>query len=334
MMRNRTQSRSGVLGGTDANQRLIYARKSMPRRKRRNWRRFVKKVNAVDERELGTRTVLFNNQIQATVGSGGSSDKQGCLTLALYSFGGNTTAPYLRDGRQIGGLENRGNPTSAAGDTVYPTTKLMFHSAILDLTIRNASVEGTGAAPPAAATVISGDLELDLYEITVNEPLNQFNGTSVTLWENLSQLLNGQDVPEIGGTGTGIAIQDRGASPWEFPTQLGPYRVRINKKTKFFIPSGRTITYQMRDPSRRVCQLQELDGDFSINKRGWTKFVFMVYKLVPGLFQTGNAVPPGPGIYDARIEVGNTRKYMYKVEGINEARERYISSSVATVNPC
>lgn len=327
------RSRPGVLGGTDANQRLIYVRTNMPRRKKRQWRSFVKKVNAVDEKDLGTRTYLFNNQIQHTISSSGSSSHQGCLTLGLYCLGGQTsTQPYLRDLALIGSSENVQAETVTAGGTVYPTTKVMFHSGIFDLTLRNASVQNIGT-PSVPNIVNSGDIELDLYEITLNRDDQTFwNGSTVNQWNSLSELFNFLDTPEIGGTGNGMNIEDRGATPWEFPHQLGRYRCQINKKTKFFIPNGRTITYQMRDPKRHVFQYGDLTGSFSINKTGVTKFLYIIYKLVPGLSQANNPVLL-PAQYDGRIELGVTRKYMYKIEGFNEDRERYVTSDVSVVNP-
>lgn len=333
VMRRKTRYTGGVLGGSDANARVIYARKSMPRRRRRRWARFVKKVNAVDERELGSRTVLFNDRIDANVSSTSlynytlSTTSQGALTLGLYTIGGQPgTANWLRDLQQIAGLENFSNPSAAAGATVSPNTKFMFHSGVLDITIRNTSVGFSAELIPYE----SGDIELDLYEMTINtNNLNQYVSPSIEQYNTISEIFARNDAAEIGGTGTGIGPSDRGATPWEFPNQLGQFRVRINKKTKYFIPQGRTVTYQLRDPGRHVTTPNEMTQMFSINKKGVTKFVYLMWKLVPGLTQV-TATPAG-GTHDARISVGVTRKYMYKVEGINDDRERLISAAnVAT----
>lgn len=329
IMRRKTRFTGGVLGGSDANARVIYRRKSMPRKKRRQWGRFVKKVNAVDERDLGSRTVLFNDRIDANVSQTSlynytlSATSQGALTLGLYTIGGQPgTANWLRDLQQIAGLENYNNPTAAAGATVSPNTKFMFHSGVLDITIRNTSVGLSAELIPFEA----GDIELDLYEITINtNNLNQYTAPSIEQYNTISEIFARNDAAEIGGTGVGIGPSDRGATPWEFPNQLGQFRIRINKKTKYFIPQGRTVTYQLRDPARHVTTPNEMTQMFSINKRGVTKFVYLMWKLVPGLTQV-SATPAG-GTYDARISVGVTRKYMYKVEGINDDRERLISAS-------
>ncbi|AXH77829.1 MAG: capsid protein [Cressdnaviricota sp.] len=329
----RKLSSRGVLGGSDANAQVIYRRKRMPKKKRRRWRRFVQKVNAVDERDLGSRTVLFNTQISAYNSSAAAGNReQGALTLGLYTIGGqSSTRADLQDLRRIMTLENTANPTAALGSTVYDTTKYLFQSGVVDITIRNGSVRAVGAG---SYTQLDGDIECDMYEISLSRSdIYRFDQTAGTVnqWNDLSELLNANDTPEIGGAGVGMSISDRGASPWEFPQQIGQTRLKIWKKTKFFIPNGRTITYQLRDPKRHVVVAQDTSQLFSINRPGLTRFVYLVWKLVPGLIQGGPA--PAAGEYDARIEVGCTRKYMYKIEGVNEDRERYLADTVAPVLP-
>lgn len=333
LVNRRNITSRGVLGGSDANAQVIYRRTRMPKKKRRRWRRFVQKVNAVDERDLGSRTVLFNTQISAYNSSATAGNRdQGALTLGLYTIGGQSaTRVDLQDLRRIMTFENTANPTAALGSTVYDTTKYLFQSGVVDITIRNGSVRSTVAG---SYSTLDGDIECDMYEISLSRSdTYRFDQAAGTLnqWNDLSEVLNANDVPEIGGAGLGMSISDRGASPWEFPQQIGQTRMKIWKKTKFFIPNGRTITYQMRDPKRHVIVAQDTSQLFSINRPGLTRFVYLVWKLVPGLIQGGPA--PAVGEYDARLEVGCTRKYMYKIEGVNEDRERYIADAVSPALP-
>jgi len=307
----------GTLGGSNADQRMVYRKKSMPRRKKRRWRSFVRRCNAVAERTLGTRTVLFNDQI--TILSN-VPENQVCLTTALYSMQNASSKPWLRDLEQIQGLENTGDQTATLGETVDDTTKFMFHSGIMDLTIRNTSffLEGEIQRLDANAQV-----ELDIYEVYLR------SSSSRALANNsLSQLLNSYDTKEIGGTGSGISIEDRGATPWELPHNLGTYGVKIAKKTKYFIPNGGTITYQVRDPKRHVFQKKWMVDNDGFSKKGVTRVIFMIAKLVPGI-----SIGSGDGQYACRLVVGNTRKYMYKVEGMNDSRERLITSTSNPGNP-
>lgn len=314
--------RSGILGGTNADQRMIYRRKRMPRKKRRNWVRFVRKVNAVDERELGSQTVVFNDQITQKTGAvtGGT---QACLTLALYPFS-NSSNGWLNDMSAIHGLDNVGNPTAAAGTSTYESTKYMFHSAVLDVTIRNVSTIATGGDPIVDQLSPDAAIELDIYTVM----LRKEGADRTYAYTSISTLLNTLDDPEIGGTGTGYNIQDRGISPFEFGAQMGRYGMKILKKQKFFIPNGQTITFQTRDPKRHVCMKDRLIENDGFSKPGWTQIYYLIYKLVPGLPQ-GTTV----GTYRASITCGVTRKYLYKLEGRTEARERLLGATYVPGNP-
>lgn len=316
--RKYSRTTPGILGGTNADNRLIYRKKSMPRKKKRRWRAFVKKINFIEEKELGTRTVLFNDQIN--VANGGATGTQGCLSLAQYPCN-NDQKGWLNDLAAIGGLENTANPTAAAGGTINENTKIMFHSAIMDVTIRNVSTVNNGTSDVAAPEAA---LELDVYEIIMRKETSN----NAQNFYSLSALLNTYDEPEIGGTGTGISIQDRGATPFEFGSAIGRWGLKILKKTKYFIPNGQTITFQNRDPKRRVCRYGDLTKTEGFNMSGWTRHYYLIWKLVPGLTQGTTATT-----YKASIAVGSTRKYMYKVEGFNEPRERLLGASYNPGNP-
>lgn len=317
MQRRTRTNTAGVLGGTNADMRSIYRRKRMPKYKRKRWVRFVKKVNAVADKDLGLRTVLFNDQMTQT----NTSTKQSTLTLALYSVR-NASIGYLDDLKVIGGLENEGNSTATAGDTISANSKMMFQSAVMDITIRNTTDRLTQidpnpllnkyeAAPDAA-------IELDIYEVYQRNIASD----SSEVFASLTAAFNAYDDKDIGGTGVGIGIDDRGASPFEFGAQMGRQGIKILKKTKFFIPNGQTITWQVRDPKRRSITYGELTRTESYNKPGWTKQFYLIYKLVPGITQ-GTAV----GDCRLRLAIGCTRKYSYKVEGFNEPRERLLGAT-------
>jgi len=313
VMRNRG-SRSGLLGGTNAMQRAIYRKGRMPGRKKKAWKRFAKKVQFLKDKDLGLQTVLFNDKITQQGNTVASANQaQNTLTLGLYTLN-SLTYGYLNDLKEISGLDNFGNPTATAGTTVNQNTKLMFHTAVMDLTLRNTSTIVNGdnsvqVAPEAA-------IELDVYEIRVREDTE----SSTINYSSITGLLNSFDSDEIGGTGSGVSISDRGATPFEMSPGLSRWGIKVLSKTKYFIPGGQTITHQVRDPKRRVCTYADINSESGFNKPRWTRFLYLVYKLVPG-FTIGTL----PGNYRCNIVVGSTRKYGYKIEGRSEPRERYIT---------
>lgn len=320
VMRRRKNVRSGVGVTTQKDSRYIYRKKRMPRRQRRRWKSFVRKVNAVNERDMGTRTVVFSGYVDMT---STSAVDQSVLSFSLY--GQRSALAIHNDLRNISQLENSGNPTAAAGSTVSPTSHFFFQSGILDITFRNTSTFRTGGVLVPAP---EAQIELDVYEIICRQDF----ATSGTNYDSLGQaMLNeGNQEPIIGNTAgySRITPQLRGCTPFDQPTALSRLGVKILKKTKYFIPNGNTITYQMRDPKRHSCLQRELADELGANKPGWTRWLYVVYKLVPELVK-GSV----DGTYQEMIACGVTRKYMYKIEGINENRNAYIATNYTTTNP-
>jgi len=309
-VRSRQSSGQGV--SLQHDRRLIYVRKRMPRYKRRIWRKFINKVHAVAEKSYGSRTVVFNTTYSVANNTSGQH-----AIGSFYLYGQKSTTSWANDLNALSALENfEANPTTAAGITVEKSTKLLFQSAVLDLTIRNSSQIKTSTGYEANYLA---KMELDIYECYITQDVIDTNFTH----QNLEGLLdnNVSQTKPIGGTGTEINVFQRGTTPWDHTQVLSKFGVKIIKKTKFFIANGDTITYQCRDPKRRVASIRDLSAEEGFNKVRWTRCFLLIGKLVPGL-QVGEAT----GNFREEFTVGITRKYLYKVEGANDDRTRYITA--------
>lgn len=312
--RNRQKStRSGQGVTTQHDRRNIYVKTRQPSFKRRRWGRFVKKVQAVAERDLGTRTVVMNKAIAYT-----NTTATAQLVGAAYLYGQRGLASdAAQDLFLIGSLENTGDPSAAAGITTWGSTKLMFQSAVLDLTLRNASTFiGAG---PITVPASEAKMELDVYELSVSKATEETGATYTSIQSLLAD--NNSEITPIGGAGTELIYTMRGSTPWDQTYSLARWGIRIWKKTKFFINNQDTITYQVRDPRRHTLTRDDCVSSDGFNRRGWTRILLFVGKLVPGL-QVGSEL----NTYQERIEIGLTRKYMYKVEGANDDRASYITT--------
>lgn len=285
----------------------IYRKTRMPRYRRKRWKRFVRQVHAVAEKDMGTRSIVFNlsysfNNADAT--------KHGLAWTALYPS--NSTTAFLNDLDFIAAAENAGNPTAAAGETVSASSKYLFQSAILDFTLTNTSYL-TGAL---GLQTSAGKLEVDVYEIISSRQWND----EVTTYQTIKEVFDKgtSNTASIGGaaTGTSLEIDDRGVTPWEVPLALSYFRLKILKKTKYFLESGGTFTYQVRDPRRHVCTQESMERMVGPNQGRMTRHIFIIFKLVPG-YSVGSA----EGSYTEQVTIGMTRKYMYKIEGMSEDRD-------------
>lgn len=317
--KKRSQNYGGLLGGSEADRKSVYRRKRMPRRRRVRWKRFVRKVNAVSEKTLGSRTVLFNDQIDQ---ENTTIDKpQSSLTLALYPM--KSTVGFLNDLQAISGIENAANPTAALGETVNKTSKFLFQSGVFDVTIRNTSTFFTSTDTKVLDARAA--IELDVYEF-IHSARNP-PGDMLPL-PNLSDVLEYSDDPNIGGGGNDIDIYTRGATPFEFGRQMALFGCKVIKKTKYFIPNNQTITHQFRDPARHVFSQEQLNKNSSW-ANNVTRTFFLVYKFVPGI-DKGSTL----GTFQLRINVGCSRKYMYKIEGMSDSRHRALGGNYIPVVNC
>lgn len=284
---------------------FIYAKKLMPRRKKRRWKSFVRKVHAAAERELGSRTVLFNAGYSF---SNTVPFEQGLATFCLY--GRESSSVWLDDIRYLGELENVGNPTALDGNRVADNGKIMFQSAVLDLTMRNISAKDGNLD-------LDCTLEVDIYEISIGKDTvlgpNHFDSVQDLLDSNNTLGIYDQS---SGSVGTEIRLRQRGCTPFEKTKALSEFRVKIWKKTKYFLKPGQTLTYQTRDPKRHTLYKNEmLKADEGFNWPGVTKSILVIYKSVPGIVVGSLA-----GETQEQLTVGVTRKYLYKVEGLQEDR--------------
>lgn len=301
--------RSGVGTTSNYDKKLIYRKSYMPKRRRRRWVRFIKKVDAAAERDLGLQTVLFNNSISFF---NQTSGQQGECSFALYGM--NSSLSRWNDVRHIAQNVNILAPTPTVGHMMDLTTKIIFKSAILDITVRNTSYFTADATQAPAMP-----LEVDVFEMTSGKQMTDSVNTDPDALL-AAFAISATDTTNISGAGTGIQIISRGANPWDIPQALSSFKLKVLKKTKYFLPAGATFTYQMRDPKRHVGTQQYLSEYAGINKPGWTKMVMIIFKGVPGF-----SIGPGPSGYTEQITVGHTRKYAYVFQGENERRDRYYS---------
>lgn len=273
---------------TQYDRRTIYRKKYMPRGKKRAWKKFTRKVDAVAKSGLGTKTVVINRQITTSV----TSDQ----TLAychLYPYNG-SAAPANNEVpcNDLQGIMNR--------DDIGSDGRVYFKSAVMDITFNGYPPDTAGDSP----------MEVDVYHLVYsrkNYP-GSFNSL-LTNCENTTQIMTGYT--------DGLTMGDRGVTPFDLP-QLARSGVKILKKTKFFLSRGSaTFTYQIRDPKNRYLSgigftLESANSEFA--KGGWTQTLMFVIKAIPGYTPIA-----GDG-----IQIGVTKKYSYVANSSNAMEDGYL----------
>lgn len=279
--RKSVTSGSGVTAQYD--KKTQYVKRRMPYRRRKRWVRFSRKVAAVMQKDIATRTVVYNGLVTTTGDIANNATDQGVAEVMLYGFKGDTDAFYIQGARDI--------QTLLTTLQLSEITKIRMKSAVLDLTAR----------------AINQPVELDVYEVICNK-----STTYTTLKSAVVQGFLDTPTP-VGGT-TGLTLVRRGVTLFDCPKAIKATGMKIVKKTKYFLPAGNTMTYQIRDPKNRYMNIGAVStaAEPGFNLRGYTRVVFFVWKALPGV--TGDP---------AQLLIGATRKYAYTVLENNQEEDKY-----------
>lgn len=277
MTGTRTSGNSGQGVTTQHDVTQQYRKKRMPRRKRRAWKKFVKKVHAVADTGIGLRTVLFNELAFLALPPSG----QQWGSVLLYGNGGSDT------GNENGceDLQRIFNNDPEWGNT----QRAYFKSACLDITMVN-----NLPAEPVADTVYT--MEVDVYKVYFRQVEDDLpNLTSVLSFST-------GEVGTISGGGSDITMNTRGATPFALGQFLRRSGMTIINKKKFLIAGGQAATYQHRDPKNRWVAGSDVAR---VNNEMCLK------RTTVGFFIVAKAVDPTA---ENTLSVRNTRTYTYKVD--------------------
>lgn len=260
---------SGVGVTRQHDSRMVYRKKRMPRYKRKRWGNFVKKVQAVNAKQQGTKTLVLNASKQNTAVS---YDQM----LQFFSLYGRSGADPTNE---LGSSDLRYCMNQIAPAAPY-SKKFTFKSGIMDLTVTNSGTK---------------KLEVDLYHITY-----WGEGQAPSFGDALA---DAESTTPTMGTATALTLKARGATPFDFPALMRFLKCTIQKKTKYFIDAGDTITYQLRDAKEykyaEEDQLAIAGGD-QLAKKNMTQSVLLIAKTLAGATYDG-----------AQLTTGVTRKYSF-----------------------
>lgn len=293
--KRRMTSGQGVTEQYD--RRRIYRKRRAPRRFRRRWKGFIRKVQAVNLKSLGSRTIVFNNLIGV--------DLIMSVSNSSYQNWGYCTLYGNRNGT-AGSTHNDDINTILADTSIGTTGKIQFGSGVLDITCRNSSVNDEQTLNPSIV------MEVDVYELSF--------GNLFDIETNLNTKLAAAqtDTAVIPGQTNSLVITRRGATPWDFPSFLSETKAKIWKKTKYLLSPNQTFTYQMRDPRNHWVDRQYTTGTQSENLPGLTKYVMFICKPTTGYTYDDTYTDL------MQLSIGVTRKYLYKINEEDQDFDAYM----------
>lgn len=255
-----------------------YRRKPMPRYKKKTWKKFTKKVNAVVAKSQGLKTVVFNDKIDVSSTAG----NQQLATLALYGNNGSADDSQNLGWRDLYRVYKNEPSISkdVGGEPIQG--KLHFQSAAIDITLKNNSPDL--------------EMECDIY-------YGYFRKDTVSATKtNLgSQFFAGcYNVDKITAGNAQIDITQRGVTPFDCSGGLSRTAFHIVKKQKMDIQPGKSFFLQHRISSNKVMDWLTIKNyDYAI--KGLTFGMMIVFKPTVSTSTTATA----------QFLAGVTRKYSY-----------------------
>lgn len=275
---------------------LIYRRRRAPRRMRRRARRSFRSFKAKVLKMKGSRQIMTNSSVVVVSNANEQSAKSWVLYGGRVDGAVSSAIPRgyddMNDMRKKDYMLGDATGDVATNGRFAPgDVKWYIKTAVMDLTIQN-------------TTQLQFALEMDIYEFTVGEFQNDA-GNDVE--SALAFYAQDTYLPGSAVNYTSIDLTDRGATPFEFGPAMSKIRMKILKKTKYFIPYGDTVTYQIRDT-----RIRTMDHRIFRNNCCTTKHTRGVLIIAKPVVATASQ--------EASYTVGCTRKYKYIVDSSATSR--------------
>lgn len=285
---------------TQYDDKRIYKKRHMPRRKRRIWRKFVHKVNAVSLKDRGLQVQRFT--IRGTTDCLARS--QDITYFHLYG-----TANQASTGNEVGNRDmaelRRLTPVTQDhwANTALPaqkelsntlgilTPEIRMQSAILDLTLRN-----TGTQP----------LILEVYHVWYSKKVPYYSMDFLySVVYNNKLPLQAYSSPVTDLTKTDIRQLD--TKLFDMPQLLSHAGIKVRSMREIQLPPGQIHKMQIRDPRNYSLNL----GNFGVNQSDQASF------CDPRITESYFVVAKNYTATDSSYEWFCDRTYRFTAEGTN-----------------
>lgn len=276
--------------------RLVYRKKSMPKRKRRRWVSFKKKVTAVEYSNRNLQNVT-TAQLQYVYAQPNRSSFTACMMYGIngqVGSTGNPNVPPVVGSSGTGSMDDMYDVLTqkyAAGGTALTGRKFLFGSAVMDIHLTNIG---------DAAGI------LEIYEIVARQT---FTPTTVSYDGPEDLFIQGYvDYATIANTPITPSAVRLGTTP--FNCKLFCQYFTIKSKRRVHITPGEVISLQMRDAKNHFIAGNML-GKPNV---GWRKgeckgYFFQVYgapRFLPGTDNTADFAP------SVQLKINTIKSYSFK----------------------
>lgn len=303
--KRKTYVRQGVTGHHDSTN--IYRRKRMPRRRRRMWQKFSKKVNYIINKQIAPSSLIRT----VVIARDAPARNQQLLAVASLYSGYGSNADLSDD--QITLLKDCA--ARAYGDsTKYYQAQVKVTSAVLDVTVENRSDDDL--AIPSMC-----DCEVDVYELQCLRDVMVQDATQNNrdIYDFIINCCNEQPRPVVtdltGGANIGSVLDSTTVGWTPFANSRFCKYFRVLKKTKKYMTPGGYFTYQIRAPADKIVKGNAIDTPFDGGGTSTVVFPLFTKNTRVLLFiAKGEPLTSGTSYWGKpRLTIGMTKSFNYRV---------------------
>ncbi len=296
----------GTTGQRD--DKIGYRKRSMPKYKRKQWKKFVQKVSAVTLKDRGLQILKLEYGINQSVAANG----QQWMFAHLYGQAFTATSGPECGHRDLNRIATLANTRSQdyvknVGGNANPElqdkgrSNIRMQSAVLEITITN-----------------TGDhtMIFDIYHIWYKKNNTAPSATDAYSWA-LAQAVPLQDGSESAVTDLVVNnLAEYGCSLFDVPTFLSKLGATVKSMRQVQITAGGVHTMQIRDPKNYNINLWNKIQQSGVNYSGYVD-----PKLTESYFIIGR----NPKIdVSTAFNVRADRTYRFTVEGIRTAQTGHL----------
>lgn len=305
--KTKSQNVTGVTSQHDVKRQ--YTKKKMPYKKKQRWAGFVKKVQAVNLRDRGLKTVIFNKVASYSA----LSPNQLISAIHLYGYKSGESVANEIGMNDIGTVVNNDPGIWAArklyiGGVIYEGydmnqkggEKIQFESGLCDYTYTNTN---------------TATIEVDVYDIVYKPYVKgTYDCISDVFDAGSAQTKTIQDSTGV-NVGTAINLSKRGVTPFEMGKAISMGNMKILSKTKHIVSAGQAFTGQLKDSSNRWLTANDyFQSADNYRLKTWTRTLLFIAKKV---------VSDGD---PTTCQIGCTRTYKYGYEGLKQNESTWLSA--------
>lgn len=268
--------------------KTTYRKKRMPRRKKRGWLKFKRRVMYASNSSGAKQVLLFRGVNSYTCAAGSQK------AVSAFLYGDSTAAGTVDDfgAKDMQDVWDSWRNTAAVGDN-QNTGKINFTSGVLDIEMSNIGGEG-----------YVNSLTIDVYHVRCKKTPRSYTEGFAYLFNDS---LTANSLPNMSANNT-VQLDDAQSGVTPFHAPVFSKSVEILNVKKVLLSVGQSTHFQLRLSKDKIYTHQVQSNDSAL-KAGWTEGYLFIVQGVAG---------PSDFSLPVKFVINANRTYHFRVDAAYE----------------